>query len=74
MTTKFLTRAEAAAHLTERGLHITKGTLQKFASVGGGPAYFRFGNRAVYDPQALDAWAMQRLGNPRSSTSDDVAA
>ena len=34
---KYLTRPEAAQHLTERGLPITKNTLQKMATVGGGP-------------------------------------
>jgi hypothetical protein len=72
-TKPYLTRPEAAAHLTDRGLPITKSTLQKLACIGGGPAYFRFGNRCVYRPETLDAWAVQKLGSPRSSASDEAA-
>ena len=71
---EYLTRPEAAEHLTERGLRITKNTLQKMATVGGGPAYQRFGNRTVYRPADLDAWAATKLREPRRSTSDAVAA
>ena len=67
---KYLTRPEAAQHLTERGLPITKNTLQKMATVGGGPPYQRFGNRAVYTPDNLDSWVEQKLSAPRRSTSE----
>jgi hypothetical protein len=71
MTTKdFLTRPEAAQHLRQRGLPIAKGTLQKMATVGGGPPYQVFGNRAVYTPDNLDSWAEQKLSAPRRSTSE----
>lgn len=70
---KFLERAEAAEYLTERGLRITKGTLGKLATVGGGPAYQRFGHRAVYTAESLDAWAAAKLTAPRCSTSDATA-
>jgi hypothetical protein len=55
--------------LTKRGLKITKTTLQKIATLGGGPAYSIFGSRAVYTPQNLDAWAGAKLSAPRTSTS-----
>jgi len=51
---KYLDRAEAAEYLTERGFKFKKGTLQKLATIGGGPAYARFGNRALYTPENLD--------------------
>jgi hypothetical protein len=70
---KYLTRAEAAQHLTERGLPITKNTLQKMATVGGGPPYARFGNRAIYEPGVLDQWAEQKISPPQRSTSDNTA-
>lgn len=67
---KYLTRPEAAAYLTaERGLPISKTTLQKYATTGGGPPYQRFGNRAIYTPPALDAWADQKISAPKQSTS-----
>jgi len=38
-----ITRAECAELLTNQGYPIAKGTLQKLASVGGGPEYQIFG-------------------------------
>jgi hypothetical protein len=68
---QYLTRPEAAKHLTEeRGLPITKGTLQKMATTGGGPPYQRFGNKAVYTQKNLDNWAEQKLTAPKRSTSE----
>src|SRR5215208_2402787 len=58
---EYLTRAEAADYLTERGLRISKNTLQKLATVRGGPAYCIFGNRALHKPADLDAWAASRM-------------
>ena len=68
---RFLTRREAASYLSERGLPVTKNTLQKFATIGGGPTYSIFGNRAVYTPDELEAWAEARLtASFRGSTSE----
>jgi hypothetical protein len=66
---EFLLRKEAAQYLSDRGLPTSPNTLQKYATVGGGPEYQKFGNRAVYKPTNLDKWAEQKLGAPRSSTS-----
>jgi hypothetical protein len=67
---KYRTRSEAAAYLTGIGLPITKLTLQKYATTGGGPEYQVFGNKAVYTDEALDAWVAQKLRAPRRSTSE----
>ncbi len=67
---EYLTREEASAYLTALGLKITKTTLQKMATLGGGPAYSIFGSRAVYTPANLDAWAEAKLTAPRTSTSE----
>ena len=58
---RYLTREEAAAYLTARGLKITKTTLQKYATTGGGPPYVIFGNRALAKPEELDRWAESKL-------------
>lgn len=70
---KFLERTEAAAYLTARGLRVSKLTLGKYATTGGGPTYQRFGLRAVYTRQNLDAWADAKLSAPRCSTSGVAA-
>ena len=69
MQSKFLSREEAAQYLTERGLRTARGTLQKWVTTGGGPAYRRFGKRAVYLMEDLDAWANAKLTAPRLSSS-----
>jgi hypothetical protein len=66
-TNRFLDRAEAAQYLTERGLRVSKNTLQKWVTVGGGPTYRRFGHRAVYKSADLDAWAERKLTAPRQT-------
>ncbi len=70
---EFLTRPEAADHLSKRGLKITKNTLQKMATTGGGPEYQLFGIRALYRPSTLDDWAESKLSAPRRSTSEITA-
>lgn len=70
METKYLTRPAAAEYLTARGLPVSKCTLQKWATTGGGPLYRRFGNRTLYIPADLDAWAEDKLSAPRHSTSE----
>jgi hypothetical protein len=70
MLKRYLTRQEAASYLSERGLLVTKNTLQKLATIGGGPAYSIFGNRALYTAEGLESWAEARLSAPRKSTSE----
>jgi hypothetical protein len=67
---EYLTRAEAAAYLTERGLPISKNTLQKMACLGGGPPYQIFGNKALHRPAELEEWAAAKLSAPKRSTSE----
>jgi len=64
------TRSGAARYITERGYPTSPKTLAKFATVGGGPVYRIFGNRAFYDPADLDAWIAEKLSAPRRSTSE----
>ena len=66
---KFLTRPAAANHLTDIGIPTSKNTLQKWATVGGGPKYQIFGNRALYQVADLDTWVAGKLSAPRHSTS-----
>ena len=72
-TPTFFDRREAARRLTERGLKVAPSTLQKFATVGGGPRYQIFGNKAVYTDEALNDWAEHKLTAPRASTSEVAA-
>lgn len=70
VTDRYLSRAQSADYLTnDRGLPTAKTTLQKLASIGGGPKYRRFGNRSVYLQTDLDEWAEEKLSPPMASTS-----
>ena len=66
-TRQYLTRPEAAAFLAERGFPVTKGSLQKLASVGGGPRYRIFGNKALYSAVELIEWAESPCSEPKLS-------
>jgi hypothetical protein len=69
-----LTRAEAAAYLSERGYRVAYATLNKYATVGGGPAFETFGRRPLYRPDELLAWVASKTTGPRRNTSDKQAA
>lgn len=69
ITDVYLDRGQAADYVTQQGLPLAKRTLQKLASVGGGPIYRRFGKRAVYLASDLDTWVANKLTAPRCSTS-----
>ena len=70
MNKRYLTRRESASYLSARGLLVSKNTLQKFATLGGGPEYSIFGNRALYTQESLDTWAEARLTPSRKTTSE----
>jgi hypothetical protein len=70
MPKPYLLRSESADFLTDSGFKTTKFNLQKLASIGGGPVYRIFGNRALYTPEDLLKWASEKLSSPRRSTSE----
>jgi hypothetical protein len=71
----FLTREEAASHLTERGLRISKQTLARLAATSSdGPEYQIFGSRAVYRINRLNEWANAYISKPRRSSFETAAA
>lgn len=69
-----LTRAEAAAFLGERGYRVAYATLNKYATVGGGPRFESFGRRPLYRPTELLAWVASKTTGPRRHTSDKQTA
>jgi hypothetical protein len=66
-----LRRKEVPQYLKDvHGIDIAVATLNKLASVGGGPAMRYAGRIPLYDKTALDQWAADRLGDPVASTSE----
>lgn len=70
MIKNFLSRCESAEHLVSLGFPTTKKTLDKLATIGGGPLFRKFGSRVLYRPEDLLVWAQSRLSAPKASTSD----
>ena len=69
MSSRYLTRPEAADFIRTLGLPITKLTLTKLASQGDGPAYRVFGNRCVYLEADIIDWVEKRLRDGKSSAA-----
>lgn len=69
LTPKNQTRRQSAEWLTANGYPITAGYLAKLATVGGGPTYRIFGNRAIYSTAELLEWAENRLSAPIENTA-----
>ena len=67
---RLLTRVEAAQFLQRHGFPVAARTLATLVSRGGGPAYRRFGQRALYRTEDLIAWAEARLAPPRRSSAE----
>ncbi len=68
----FLTRKEAAQVLRACGLPIAAATLAALVTRGGGPAFLKFGQRALYRRSDLVAWAHARL-NPATGPAEGEA-
>ena len=67
----FLDRRQAADYPTnERGLKVSWRTLQKLATVGGGPPYRIFASRAINEP---GHWTNGPIGNKRHRHSTSEA-
>ena len=57
--------AEAARYIREaHGIPCAPATLAKYACLGGGPPFRKAGKFPIYVRDDLDAWALQRLGEP----------
>lgn len=69
-----LNRAEAAAFLSERGYQVAYATLNKYATVGGGPVFESFGRRPLYRPSDLLEWVASKTSAPRRHSSERQAA
>jgi hypothetical protein len=70
---RLLNRQEAAAFLCERGYRVAVASLNKWASIGGGPRFRKFGRRPLYAPSDLIAWAEARTSPPVGSVTEAEA-
>ncbi len=66
-----LRRKEVPVYLQDKyGIPIALATLNKMATVGGGPAMQYSGRIPLYHVDDLDAWAEARLSKPVGSTAE----
>ncbi len=66
---EYLTREQAAEYCIKQGLPVSPKTLAKYACVGGGPKFRKFGTtRVIYKIEDLDEWIERRLSKTFSST------
>lgn len=67
---RFLRRPDAAAYLSKTYGFCTRRSLAAYATLGGGPKFHKVGNQTLYSLEALDEWALAKLGEPIASTSE----
>lgn len=66
---EYLTRGQAAEYCIKQGLPVSPKTLAKYACVGGGPKFRKFGiMRVIYKIEDLDEWIERRLSKTFLST------
>jgi hypothetical protein len=70
MSTEFLRRRQAADYLLTKYGFGAAATLAKGVVTGDSPEYRKAGRMVVYTTQALDEWALTKIGPPRKSSSD----
>jgi hypothetical protein len=70
----YLRRKDAGEYLKAKYGFGSKKTLAKLACLGGGPEFRKAGPAALYEPAALDAWALGKIGGLQKSTSDRQGA
>lgn len=70
----FLRRRDAASYLVSKYGFGAERTLAKGATTGDTPEFHKAGRIVLYRREALDAWALSKIGAPQKSTSENEAA
>ncbi|MGD9541206.1 hypothetical protein [Methylocystis sp.] len=70
---KFLRRKPAGEYLRATFGFGSEKTLAKGAVTGDTPEFHKAGRIVLYTREALDAWALSKIGAPQKSTSDAAA-
>ncbi len=62
-----LNRFQAADFLCRLGYRVAHATLSKYATIGGGPEYEKFGRRPLYTEKGLLDWVRSRTITRRAA-------
>lgn len=73
-TIQYLRRKAAGEYLKAKYGFGSQATLAKLACLGGGPTFRKAGPAALYEPAALDEWALAKISAPKRSTSHEGTA
>lgn len=74
MHPQFFRRREAAAYLTSTYGFGAERTLAKGVVTGDTPEFHKAGRLVLYTREALDKWALSKIGPRRRSSSDAMGA
>ena len=66
---QYFRRKEAASYLKRKYGFGSVRTLAKGVVTGDSPVYQKAGRIVLYTPEALDAWALAKIGSPQKSSS-----
>jgi len=69
---QFLRPGPAERFLQENYGFGGKKSLDKLASVGGGPPFHKAGHARLYKPEALIEFALSKIGPPQTSTAQNA--
>lgn len=67
---RFMRRKQAGDYLTNKYGFGAARTLAKLVVTGGGPEFHKAGRIVLYTKEAIDNWALSKIGVARRSTSD----
>jgi len=71
--TAFLRRKDAAVYLTNKYGFGAERTLAKGVVTGDTPEFCKAGRLVLYTIEALDRWALSKIGAPQRSSSDGLS-
>ena len=71
--TTFLNKKMASIYFTKIcGLPVSVKLLSKLITTGGGPKYYKFRSRVVYELKDLDEWAASHLSDQYRNSGQEV--
>jgi hypothetical protein len=72
MSATFLRPEAAGRFLKENYGFGSKKSLDVLAIRGGGPEFHKASRARLYTPEALNAWALAKIGPPQTSTAQNI--
>jgi len=71
MSQRYMRPGAAGEYSKRRYGFGSKKLLDKLATVGGGPEFHKAGHARLYTEEAIDEWALARIGPPQRTTAEN---